>query len=42
MALLRQALQKLPLTLRTAVLLRDIQELSYQEIADRLGCPKAR
>ena len=38
--LLRQALQKLPLTLRTAVVLRDLQELSYQEIADRLGLPE--
>ena len=38
--LLRQALQKLPLTLRTAVILRDLQELSYQEIADRLGLPE--
>jgi len=38
--LLRQALQKLPTTLRTAVVLRDLQELSYQEIADRLGLPE--
>ena len=29
-----QALAALPTTLRTAVLMRDIQELSYQEIAD--------
>src|SRR6476660_1576617 len=35
-ALLRQALGQLPDTLRTAVLMRDIRELSYQEIADRL------
>jgi RNA polymerase sigma-70 factor (ECF subfamily) len=38
--LLRQALQTLPVTLRTAVILRDLQELSYQEIADRLGLPE--
>jgi RNA polymerase sigma-70 factor, ECF subfamily len=37
---LRQALQRLPLTLRTAVVLRDLQELSYQEIADRLHLPE--
>jgi RNA polymerase sigma-70 factor (ECF subfamily) len=39
-AQLRQALEKLPVTLRTAVVLRDLQELSYQEIADRLGLPE--
>ena len=38
--MLRQALQRLPLTLRTAVVLRDLQELSYQEIADRLQLPE--
>ena len=38
--LLRQALHVLPATLRTAVVLRDLQELSYQEIADRLGLPE--
>ena len=39
-AQLRQALEVLPITLRTAVVLRDLQELSYQEIADRLGLPE--
>jgi RNA polymerase sigma-70 factor (ECF subfamily) len=36
-ALLREALRDLSPALRTAVLLRDIHELSYQEIAARLG-----
>jgi RNA polymerase sigma-70 factor (ECF subfamily) len=39
-AMLRQALEGLPITLRTAVVLRDLQELSYQEIADRLNLPE--
>jgi RNA polymerase sigma-70 factor, ECF subfamily len=38
--LLRQALARLPESLRTAVVLRDLQELSYQEIADRLHLPE--
>ncbi len=38
--MLRQALEALPATLRTAVVLRDLQELSYQEIADKLGLPE--
>jgi RNA polymerase sigma-70 factor, ECF subfamily len=38
--LLRQALAELPDTLRTAVVMRDIQELSYQEIADKLRLPE--
>lgn len=37
---LRRALETLPLALRTAVVLRDLQELSYQEIADRLELPE--
>jgi RNA polymerase sigma factor (sigma-70 family) len=36
-ALLREALRALSPALRTAVLLRDIHELSYQEIAQKLG-----
>jgi RNA polymerase sigma-70 factor, ECF subfamily len=38
--LLKKAMDQLPPTLRSAVLLRDIQELSYQEIADRLRLPE--
>ena len=38
--LLRQALDKLAPTLRTAVMMRDIQEMSYQEIADTLSLPE--
>jgi RNA polymerase sigma-70 factor (ECF subfamily) len=39
-SLLRAALDKLAPSLRTAVILRDIQELSYQEIAQQLGVPE--
>ena len=39
-AMLRVALGTLAPTLRTAIVLRDIQELSYHEIADRLGVPE--
>ncbi len=39
-ALLRRALNVLPDSLRLAVMMRDIQELSYQEIAERLGLPE--
>jgi len=39
-ALLRAALDKLAPSLRTAVMLRDIQELSYQEIAEKLDVPE--
>src|SRR5687768_1573913 len=38
--LLRAAMQQLPDTLRTAVMLRDIRELTYQEIADHLQLPE--
>ena len=38
--LLRAGLDRLPPALRTAVMLRDVQELTYQEIADRLGLPE--
>ena len=38
--LLREAMSALPDTLRTAVLMRDIQEMSYQEIADALRLPE--
>jgi RNA polymerase sigma-70 factor (ECF subfamily) len=37
--LLRQALSGLPETLRQAVVMRDLQEFSYSEIAERLGLP---
>jgi RNA polymerase sigma-70 factor, ECF subfamily len=39
-ALLRHALETLAPTLRSAVLLRDIREMSYQEIASHLGLPE--
>src|SRR6188472_2542012 len=38
--LIRQALAELPEALREAVVLRDLQEFSYQEIADQLGLPE--
>ena len=38
-ALLRQAFTALPSTLRSAVVPRDLRELSYQEIAARLRLP---
>ena len=37
---IREALEELPPTLREAVVLRDLQEFSYQEIADKLGLPE--
>src|SRR5207244_1545868 len=38
--LIRQALGELPAPLRQAVVLRDLQEFSYQEIASQLGLPE--
>jgi RNA polymerase sigma-70 factor (ECF subfamily) len=38
--LIRRALAELPESLRTAVVLRDLQEYSYQEIADELHLPE--
>jgi RNA polymerase sigma-70 factor (ECF subfamily) len=38
--LLRRAMAELQPTLRSAVMLRDIQELSYQEIAEKLQLPE--
>src|SRR5436190_16152251 len=38
--LLKEAMSALPKTLRTAVLMRDIQELSYHEIAETLHLPE--
>jgi RNA polymerase sigma-70 factor (ECF subfamily) len=38
--LLREALASLPTTLRTAVLMRDLRELSYHEIARALRLPE--
>jgi len=38
--LLRKAMAELPPTLREAVVKRDLQELSYQEIADQLNLPE--
>lgn len=38
--LLRRALAELAPSLKEAVMMRDLQELSYQEIADKLGLPE--
>ena len=38
--LIGRALKELPQTLREAVVLRDLKEFSYQEIADQLGLPE--
>lgn len=39
-ALLQRALAELPASLRTAVVMRDLQEMAYQEIAEALGVPE--
>ncbi len=39
-SLLRRGLKELAPSLREAVVMRDLQELSYQEIADKLGLPE--
>ena len=38
--LLRKAMAELPDSLRKAVVMRDLKELSYQEIADQLNLPE--
>jgi RNA polymerase sigma-70 factor (ECF subfamily) len=38
--LIKRALAELPPALRQAVILRDLQEFSYQEIAEQLGLPE--
>jgi RNA polymerase sigma-70 factor, ECF subfamily len=37
--IVRSAIDDLPLEFREVILLREFEELSYQEIADVLGCP---
>jgi RNA polymerase sigma-70 factor, ECF subfamily len=37
--LVREAIQQLPVDFREVILLREYEELSYQEIASVLGCP---
>jgi RNA polymerase sigma factor (sigma-70 family) len=39
-ALIQRALAELPPPLRQAVVMRDLQEFSYQEIADKLELPE--
>jgi len=39
-SLLRRGLAELAPTLRDAVLMRDLQEMTYQEIADKLDLPE--
>jgi RNA polymerase sigma-70 factor (ECF subfamily) len=37
--IVRSAIDNLPAEFREIILLREFEELSYQEIADVLGCP---
>jgi len=37
--LVREAIQQLPVDFREVIVLREYEELSYQEIASVLGCP---
>ena len=36
---IRSAINKLPFEFREIIILREFQDLSYQEIAEVLGCP---
>jgi RNA polymerase sigma-70 factor (ECF subfamily) len=38
----REAIQQLPMNFREVILLREFEELSYQEIATILDCPQGR
>ncbi len=35
----RLAIEELPTDFREAVIMADIEDLSYKEIADKMGCP---
>lgn len=39
LAVVRQAIQDLPEDLRTAITLRELEGLSYEDIAEVMGCP---
>ena len=36
---IQEAIDQLPVKYRTAIVLRDIEELSYEQISDILECP---
>ena len=36
---IQKAIDQLPVKYRTVIVLRDIEELSYEQISDILGCP---